>query len=255
MQVYGSSDNLSSFNRYGLKILEAAGMDYNKALSGAEIYLGEIFSDRVVERDAMQIFDPGIDRCRAHFGEKAVKARLNAYLGYELGRLVQKLYLPATSLKWREMEGMLGHKLDFTEYYSRLDQKKYCPAWELAANLFDCAIKGRQELAFNRIVAAGACRNSGLGEEVLVPRDLKKVRIRINPHLWRKWFYSLWGQGYEWGYFVIGEKLAMADEHIYFFETPPQIINKRSFVPARDFLEAHGFKLSYGKDGRIEYWR
>ena len=255
MQVYGSSENLSSFTRYGLKILEEAKMDYNKALPGVEIYLGEVFSHKAADRGELQIFDTGIDRCRALSGEKAVKTRIHTYFGYELGVLVQKIYLPAASPKWQEMERMLGYKLDFNEYYSRLDKKRYYPARELAAHLFDCAIKGRQEITFNQIVAAETCPLTAREEEVLIPRQLKKVRAKINPHLWRKWFYSLWGQGYEWGYFVINEKLAMAGEHIYYFETPPQLINKRCFVPVRDFLEAHDFMMSYGKNGRIEYWR
>lgn len=255
MQVYGSSENLSSFTRYGLQVLEEAGMDYHKALPGVEIYLGEVFTERIAGEDVYQIYDTGIDMCRMLLGEKGVKTRINSFLGYELGVIIQKTYLPKDSPKWREIERMLGQRLDFNEYFSRLDEKKYCPAEETAASLFDGAIKGHKEFTFRKIVSSGSYYSQELEEEVLIPRQVKNIRLKSNPHLWRKWFFNLWGQPYEWGYFIINEKMAMANEHIYYFDMPPQIINKRSFLPVRYFLEAHGFKVSYGKNGRVEYWR
>ena len=255
MQVYGSSENLSSFARYGLNILEDARMDYMTALSQVEIFLGEVFSAQASDKGIYQIFDTGIDKCRALYGEKAVKLRINAFLGHELGHMVQKIYLPAASPKWEEMERMLGVKFDFKEYHSRVDGKNYYPAQELAADLFDCALKGCQEIVVTQVIRTGNCYSKELQEEVLIPRQFKKTRVKINPHLWRKWFYGLWGQQYEWGYFIINEKMAMANDHIYFFDLSPKIINKRSHVPARDLLEAHGFKVSFSNNGRVEYWR
>jgi|GEM_PF-6376936 len=255
MQIYGSSENLSSFTRYGLSILEDARIDYLNALSRVEIFLGEIFSAQALHAGTYQIFDTGIDRCRSQYGERAVKERINSYFGHELGHMVQKIYLPGSSPKWEEMEKMLGHKIDFNEYYSRLDKKVYYPAQELAADLFDCALKGCGEITVKQIIKTGTCCIKEIQEEVLIPREFKKIRVKINPHLWRKWFYSLWEQPYEWGYFIINEKMAMANEHMYYFDSPPQTFGKKSYAPARDLLEAHGFKVSFFNNGRVEYWR
>ena len=255
MQVYGSSQNLVSFREYGLKLLEEARMDYMKALPHVEIYLGAVFRSEAEVALVHQIFDTEIDTCRELCGEEGVKNRIKSYFFQELGHIIRQFYLPKESPRWEDLKKMLGYEPDFNEYYSRLTLQKYFPAGEMIAQLFDRAINGQRRITIKEVCSASLWYHPQLGREVKVPGQIKHLRTNINPHLWRKWFYSLWGQEYEWGCFKVDEKTALADGLLYSFAVPPQVINRMNYVPVRELLEANGFKLSFDNDGRVEYWR
>ncbi|PKM89361.1 MAG: hypothetical protein CVU87_05530 [Firmicutes bacterium HGW-Firmicutes-12] len=253
MQIYGSSQNIETFTKYGLKMLEDARMDYMKGLKQVEIFLGEVFRCEVDKGSVYQIFDTEIDKYRRLFGEEIIKVRIKSYLGRELGRIVQKIYLPKDSLLWLEMEKILGYKFDYTIYHSRINGNQYCPAEENAADIFDHAVNGSKRITLTQIREDLTC-----SKEVILSKNdnrLKRTKIAFDPHRWREWFYGLWGQKYEWGSFHIDDTKAIANGLLYFFETTPRVIDKVTFVPAKDFLEGHGFAISSNQKGKLEYWR
>lgn len=255
MQLYGTSQNISSFKNCGLKMLEEAKMNYHIALPQVEIYLGAVFREEAKHSEPYQFFDTEIDDYRELYGEKAVRARIFLNYGHELGHMVQRLYFPTGSPRWKEIEHMLGHTLDYNEYYCSTGRKKYCPAEEMAADLFDHALKGYREITLTQVSQFEYRFFPELNKEVMVPTHYNRIKVSLNPHSWRKWFYALWGQDYEWGHFRIGEKEAVANGTTYVFEIPPQVIKRRSVVPPRALLEAHGFKVKFHDDGTVEYWR
>lgn len=251
MQIYGTSQNVEAFNKYGLRILVDAKMDYMKALKPVEVFLGEVFRSKVKDAGAYQLFDTEIDKYRRLHGESIIKTRIRSYIGRELGRMIQKIYLPRGSERWREMERILGYRLDYNDYHSRITGNQYCPAEENAADIFDHAVNGAQKITLIQIN-----EYSSLAEVSSDQQDpqLKRKRISFDPHCWRQWFYGLWGQKYEWGFFNEDDNKGIANGLLHFFEKPPQVIDKVTFVPVRDLLEAHGFSINY-KKGRFEYWR
>lgn len=251
MKVYGMSRDLKLFSKYGLRVLEEAGLDYMKGLAYVEIYLGQVFSSEAGKAGPYQIFDTKIDICRQLFGEKAVKIRINSYLGRELGHMVQKFYLPKGSSHWQEIERMLGFKLDYNVYYSRISGKRFCLAEETVANLFDHAINGCNKITLTRLVAEEQAEEETQAEKP----QFKPVTVFINPHLWRKWFYRLWNQNYEWGCFCLNEDKALANGFLYSFPASVKVINNIPFVPAKELLEAHGFKIVLDNQGKVEYWK
>jgi hypothetical protein len=227
VKVFGSSQNLASFSEHVFKVLEKANMDYERALDFVEVYLGKVFKIKKSPAYVYQIYDPGIDTCRSLFGEAAVKARLNSMV-YKLSCLMQKYYLPRGSTGWDEMERMLGDKFDFNEYYSRSARDKYCPAEEAAALLFESAIRGTGEFTMPYVMKFTYRYIKELGEAAMVPIRVKRQKVGINYHLWRKWIYSLWGQAYEWGCYTIDEKTAVANGKHYLYQAPPRYINRLS---------------------------
>ncbi|MDX9872914.1 MAG: hypothetical protein RBT41_10920 [Clostridia bacterium] len=252
MQIYGSSQNIESFTKYGLKILIDARMDYMTALSQTEVYLGEVFRTQTDQDHPCKIFDTEIDKYRQLFGDELVKVRIKSYLGRELGRIIQKIYLPRDSERWQELEHILEYKLDYNTYHSRINGKSFCPAEENAADIFDHAINGSRQITLLQISSDMISSEQTLPEE---EGQLKRTRIAFDPHRWRTWFYSLWGQKYEWGSFNVEKSTAIADGLLYFFETPPQVNDKIVFVAVKDMLEAHGFVVNQTEKGKYEYWR
>lgn len=246
MKLFGSAVNLTSIEKYGVKILEEAKMDYNNALSEAEVYLGEVFKGAAGKPQAWQIFDLEIDECRRTAGEKAVENHICKVFFTQLGYLIQDKYLPPDSPRWREIEGILGLKLDFAVYHSPENERSYVPAKVFAAKLFEYAIKG-----CDKIVIKWGNESGYKGKIFCAPPR----KIKINPHFWRKWFYSLWGQNYEWGSFHVGEKMAEANEKVYYFDYPPQNVENRCVLNPGPVLEAHGFRVKVFENGRVEYWR
>lgn len=246
VQVYGSASNLASLERYGLKILEDARMDYKKAFSDLEIFLGEVFHEAAKEPKPWQIFDLYIDECRRTAGEKAVGNHLEKGFIPKLGYYIQYKYLPPESPRWLEMEGNIGIKVSFTDSYCPEREQFYNPAKELSAKLFEYAIKGYKEM-FVKLD----------NQRSYKPKILRvpPKRIRFNPHFWRRWFYSLWGQPYEWGSFRWGEKKAEANERVYFFDNAPKNLNNSFMFNPRPILEAHGFTVKVLDDGMVEYYR
>jgi hypothetical protein len=231
MKVFGSAPNLTSWENYGLSILEEAGMDYRKALAGAEIYLGEIFGDAACGPRPWQIFDLEIDECRRRGGEKAVSRHIYELFFARLGHYIQYRFLPPDSSKWRELEDWLRRELYVAMYNSPHVNQLPVSVRGLAAVLFEYAVKGQEE-----IVVEGQ-------------------KIKLNPHIWRKWFYGLWGQVYEWGCFRLDEKMAEANEKVYFFPCPPRRSGQEIVINPRPILEAHGFRVSISQQGKVEYWR
>lgn len=230
MRVYGSTPNRVSFFRYWLRLFEEAGLEYDKAFPDVEVYLGEVFrnskSNVKMNEGYYRIYLTEIDRYRQLYGEKAVKSLLQLNFGYEMAKVIRKKYLPQDSYRWQELEQMLGMRIDF-------------PADELLADLFDSAIKGY--------------------ELIFVPAYIDSInkvdRIRIKPHLCRQWFYSLWKQKYEWGMIKLGEKEAEANGQLYYFNVPPQNINKYNMVQIESFLAAQGYYYRIKEKGILEYWR
>ena len=255
MRIYGSSQNVALFTKNILSVLEEAGMDYMKALPFLEIYLGTVFSDEASTAKDNQIFEMEMESYYELYGEKAVAAGLNLYFWQKLGRIVQKTYLPCGSARWGEMEMLLGRKLDFNEYYFGAGSEIYIPAVNLAIQLFRHTVAGEQEIVILQINGSKKEFIELLGREVLVPGLVHKKALKLNPHAWRKWYYSLWGQVYEWGCFQINQKTAEANGKYYHFSLPPQRINKINVVPARELLEAHDYRVNISNDGKVEYWR
>lgn len=251
MQIYGSSQNIESFTKYGLKILIDARLDYMTALSETEVYLGEVFRTASEQDSPYKIFDTEIDKYRQLFGEELVKVRIKSYLGRELGRIIQKIYLPRDSARWQEMEHLLEYRLDYNTYHSRINGKSFCPAEENAADLFDHAISGSRQITLLQISDDHIAAEQNSDDE----GQLKRTRIVFDPHRWRAWFYSLWGQTYEWGGSNVEKSTAIANGLLYFFETPPQVNDKAVFVNVKDLLEAHGFVVTQTEKGKYEYWR
>lgn len=250
MKIFGSSINIGSFKNHWLQLLDEAGLDYNKAFFDVEIYLGKIFEkeandskDELFESNNLkvcsyQIFITEIDNYRQWYGEKAVKALLRLYLGYELGAIIQKKYLPVDSIRWKEIEENIGIKFNFNDYCSK-STTNLCSSRDIIAELFDSAIKGH--------------------DVVYIPRNYtctsRIEQIKINPHVWREWFYSLWDQGYDWGCIELGKKEAEANGYIYQFDIPPRKTRNGDIVLLGSFLKAHGFRYRYIKDDVMEYWR
>lgn len=246
MQVYGSASNLASLERYGLKILEDARMDYMEALSDLEVFLGDVFREAAKDPKPWQIFDLYIDECRRTAGEKAVENHLDQIFFSKLGYFIQYKYLPPDSPRWRQIESNIDIKVNYTDSYCPERGQYYNPAKELAAKLFEYAIKGYKEMIIK-------LDNENSYKPKLFRAHTKK--IRINPHFWRKWFYGLWGQSYEWGSFRWGETRAEANETIYCLDNPPRLFEDTYLLNPQPILEAHGFMVKVSKDGEVEYFR
>lgn len=253
MKVYGSSQNLSSFYQYCLRLLEEAGMDYKKALPHVEIYLGEVFRRQGRFATPYQIFDTEIDSCRVKKGEIAVKKHFDQYFLHRIGTMIRGYYFPPGTAKWRQLERMLHSQLDYHEYYCTKQKQKFCPAEEAAAALFEQAVRSCREVTIKRVTGTESLKRGK--EEIRVANRTETYTLSINPHLWRKWFYQLWGQNYHWGSFIVGSKRVEIEGHIHFFGCEPCRINDNIFVSARDFLEAHGYKSLFLDDGTVEYWK
>ncbi len=255
MQIFGSSQNMALFRKNILNVLEEAGMDCPKALPFLEIYLGAVFSAEAASAKDNQIFEMDMESYYELYGGKAVAASLNLYFWQKLGRIVQKNYLPPGSDRWEELEALLGHPLDFNEYYCGAEANLHIPAEELVIKLFRHAIFGDKEIVLVQMAEVRKQYVEMLKREVFVPGSVHKKEYQFNPHIWRKWFYGLWGQAYEWGCFQLNHKTAEANGKYYHFSLPPQLIDKTSFVPVKEFLEAHDFRIRYSEEGKVEYWK
>lgn len=266
MQVYGSSPDQVLFKRYGLKVLEKANMDYERALPRLEIYLGAVFCQEGAGSSQGEkcradipctdkIYDTEIDSYRELYGAKAVAARLDLYFCHEIGHMIQKNYLPLGSPYWGQLEGNLGFPLDFNLYYCKAHKRIYCMAYEVAATLFEYAIKGYTKIHVDQVRDAKKEYIEETKTEALIVKERRSYEIKIKPHVWRKWFYHLWGQSYEWGSFRPSKKYAEANGIYYALDIPPRIVHQQSFAVPKTLLEAHGFTVQYYEDGTVEYWR
>lgn len=176
MKIYGSPYNLKYFSRNFLNLLGNAGMDYQKALPQAEVFLGGEYSLQAEKAGEYQLFYIDLNCCNATDFLRKV------------GHLIRKIYLPADSLLWRELEHLLGYGLDCSIYHSRYLDKTFCPADEIIADLFEHAINNRRQIIFTLI-----------GEKVyphyklsLNKGPVRKIKLRLDPGFWRQWFYKLW---------------------------------------------------------------
>lgn len=183
MKVYGSPQNLEFFNRHFLKILENARMDYMKALPQVELFLGEEFCCFKAENSGeYRLFYTEIDSCR-----------IKSQLLRALGRTIQKIYLSNETSRWQEIESVIGYKLDHNVYHSRFIGRKYCPAEEIVADIFEHAINNCRQIVFTQI-GQTIYSNEKLSQE---EGPVKRIRIDFEPDYWRRWFYDLWDQKYE----------------------------------------------------------
>jgi len=255
MQIFGSSHNQALFRKNILSVLEEAGMDYMKALPSVEVYLGAVFAPEAPLAKEEQIYETEMESYYELYGEKAVAASLKLYFWQKMGRIIQRKYLPPGSPKWEEVEGLLGRKLDFAEYYMKHVDIVYIPAVELIIQLFGHAIAGDKDMILLQMEDAEKQYVEALGREVLVCAQTRKKEYKLNPHAWRKWFYSLWGQSYEWGAFQLNHKTAEANGKYYQLSLPPRLIDTVSVLPAKDLLEAHDYRVCFGNNGKVEYWR
>ena len=255
MQIYGSSQNVALFKKNILSVLEEAGMDYMKALPFLEVYLGAVFAEEARAAKNNEIFEMEMESYYELYGEKAVAAGLNLYFWRKLGWVIREYYLPGGSERWADMETLLGRKLDFKEYYCGDGRRIHIPAHELVEHLFRHAIAGEKEMVIVQMAGVKKQFVELLGREVLMPGLVHNKVYKFNPHAWRKWFYGLWGQSYEWGCFQINQKTAEANGRYYHFNLPPQRINKVNVVSACELLEAHDYRVNISNDGKVEYWR
>lgn len=241
MQIYGSSLNQALFKRYGLTILDRARMNVERALPGLQVFLGTIFTSepQVDKEQAVQSFGSDhlyfgqMEWVFEEYGEKGIAAHFDRYLCREIGLMVQRAYMPPASVKWKETESLLNANLDY--------ERQYNLACLTVAELFSQALKLQEEFSFTRQAQAD--------------QETETVNRKIDPHLWRMWFYQLWGQHYDWGRFRMRDKVGEVNGEDYFFDLPPRLIHQRSFISAKPFLEAHGYQVIFHNNGAVEYWR
>lgn len=241
MQLYGSSLNQALFKKYGLSILDYARMDIERALPGLQVFLGAIFTSEpevdktqpVQSFGADHLYFSQIEKIYEVSGEKGLAAHFEQNLCREIGWMVQRAYMPPNSVKWREIEALLNVNLNAEEHCTM--------AGCAVAELFSQALKLKEEYCFTRPAAAD--------------REAETIKRRIDPHLWRMWFYQLWGQPYDWGRFRMRERVGEVNGEDYFFDLPPRLIHQRSFISAKPFLEAHGYQVVFHNNGSVEYWR
>lgn len=177
MKIYGSPYNLTYFNRHFLKLLHNAGMDYQKALPQAEVFLGGEYSLHAEKAGEYQLFYLDLNSCRNTAG----------FLR-KIGRLIQKKYLPHDTNRWQEIENMLGYRLDRSIYSSQYLDKTFCPAEEIVADIFEHTIEKRRQIMFT------------LAGEKIYPHyklslkegPIRRINLRFDHDCWRKWFYKLW---------------------------------------------------------------
>ncbi len=124
---------------------------------------------------------------------------------------------------------LLGSKLEST-----------APAPELVGQLLRHAVANDKEIVLTRLSKKG--------------KPASEV-VSFNPHVWRSWFYSLWGQTYEWGCIKVNCKTAEANGRYYQFSSAPQRSAETIIIPAQEILEAHNFCVVANDDGWSEYWR
>lgn len=198
MQIFGSSPNQVAFIKYGLKLLEDAELDYKRALPNLEVYLGSEFKGKVFA-GKNKIVDYYIDEYRESYGQKAVEARFYLYFSREIGRIIKENYLPPDSPKWGELEKLLGLQLDFNRYYKYSDESDkqiFCPAEECAISLFEHVLKEYKAFCLLNVVEKAEKKIKGTEQQILIAKRIENLYIGINSRMWRKWFYSLWGQDY-----------------------------------------------------------
>lgn len=180
MKIHGLSQNLELFNRHFLKVLDNAGMDYMKALPQVEIFLGEEFYFQANNLSEYQLYYKEID-----------SSWFNSQLLRALGRMIQKIYL-SNEIWWEEIESGIGYKLDHNVYHSRFIGRKYCPAEDIIADIFEHAINNCRQITFTQIGQTIYSHEKLSQEE----GPVKRIRIDFEPHYWRSWFYALWDQNY-----------------------------------------------------------
>lgn len=179
MRIHGSPQNLEFFNRHFLKILENAEMDYMKALPQVEVFLGEEFCFKAENLSEYQLFYMEIESSR--FKSQLLRA---------LGRMIQKIYLSNETSWWEEIESAIGYKLDYNVYHSRFIGRKYCPAEDIIADIFEHAINNCRQITFTQIGQTIYSHEKLSQEE----GPVKRIRIDFEPDYWRRWFYALWDQ-------------------------------------------------------------
>lgn len=217
MKIFGAGYNLSLFENHVLVILEEARLDYEKALPEVEVFLGEVFRQDALQAKPGEIFLPDADVYRREHGAKAGTMLAKVFLDL-LARIVRELYLPESSPRWLELEKLLGKALDYNWYHLPGEDSAYCPAVGAAEGLFVAALLGQTH---------------------------QELNTRLNYHSWRHWFYSLWGQQYEWGCINNNERTAEANGILYQY----------TMIQPRQLLEAHGFKVVVHPGKTVEYWR
>jgi len=198
MQVFGDLSNKDFFKKYGLKLLEEADVDYEKAFSDLKICLGSLFSWGFYSGKNI-IVDGKMDKFHNAYGEEAAKEKFYNFFGHELGRIIRENYLPFESSKWQELQKMLGIKPDFTMYYdqfNKINQQIFCPAEIWVTELFNQILKGDSEVSLICVVKSELEYVERLNNKVLVAVEIENVKKNIAMNTWRKWFYSLWGQEY-----------------------------------------------------------
>jgi len=158
-----------------------------------------------------------------------------------LGKMVREVYLPDNSIHWVEIEKQLGIALDFNRYRLIEEEEPYCPAVEIAASLFTAALQGKSYFEVSRVVQEAEPAGS--------------VKININYHSWRRWFYSLWDQSYEWGRITIKKSTAEANGKLYQHIQLPRWNGEDAIIQSRQLLEAHDFKVVIHPGQFVEYWR
>lgn len=266
MKIFGSSINLSSFEKYCLSILKDGSMEYERALPGMEVFLGEVFrrnNIRLGEGDGKflgcwvasnQLYLPEMDNCRELYGENGLAKRLNLYFPHILGHIIQAKYFPLTSPLWRDLERLVGYKFDYNDYYCPIRKGRYCPALEIAANLFEHALRGSNSITLDKIRSVKSVfgEDGTLGLPTI--KECKTHSITINAHKLRYWFYQLWGQRYQWGSLAVGSRKAETNGFLYFLDGAALRKKGQIMVPLQGFLEAHGYKVKISEDN-FQYWK
>lgn len=200
MQIFGTSLNQVAFIKYGLKLLEDAEVDYKRAFPNLEIYLGSVFQAKVVP-GKNKIIDYHIDEYRELYGQKAVEARFYLYFSREISRIIRENYLPSNSPRWGELGKLLGLELDFNRYYKYSDESEkniFCPAEECVTGLFEYALKEYKAICLLNVVEKEERKVDGSERQILIAKQIENLYVGIDPHMWRKWFYRLWGQDYSY---------------------------------------------------------
>lgn len=234
MKIYGASYNLSLFEKHVVPIMEEARFFFDKALPFVEIYLGEIFREDALNAKRGEIFVVDIDEY-IRKNKKNAGVELAQDFFRELGRVIRDYYLPAGCKQWVEFEKILQRTLDHDLQQLPGRGKYTSQAFEVAADLFIAALLGKTVFELKQ------------GAET--------EQIAMDFHRWRRWFYNLWGQTYEWGSFTIDERTAEANGILYEYVMPPSIIGETALIQPCQLLEAHGFIVVQHSGNRIEYWR
>lgn len=229
MIIVGSKQNVDDFKKFGLKYFIDAGMDYEKVLEDAEIFVGEDANPdkELAEQNANarrnhfgkpnKLVFPEMDFYRNFMGDRGVAASLMV-APHEVGHYIQNKYFPIGHPKWKEIEEELNLKIEYNTFYDSYQNKWNNGALEFAANLFACAIK--------------------LESDICYFDKNKELTFEIDPHFWRKWFFALWGQKYHSktieiqidnkDYYINGVKNT--------FNVSPTIFNGRTMLELRDLL-------------------